>query len=128
MAKILILGAGAMGSAFSVPSLERQHEVIIAGTHLEDAFIDEIKNNISFSSSSLKSLERKKIIEIKKFKEDRNIENEFETKKKIVLSKLQSKVLKQINLEFENKDVVLLEGVTSSGKTEIYLKIIEKFL
>ena len=40
MAKILILGAGAMGSAFSVPSLERQHEVIIAGTHLEDAFID----------------------------------------------------------------------------------------
>ena len=43
MAKILILGAGAMGSAFSVPSLERQHEVIIAGTHLEDAFIDEIK-------------------------------------------------------------------------------------
>lgn len=90
--------------------------------------LNEIKNNISFSSSSLKSLERKKIIEIKKFKEDRNIENEFETKKKIVLSKLQSKVLKQINLELENKDVVLLEGVTSSGKTEIYLKIIEKFL
>ena len=41
MAKILILGAGAMGSAFSVPSLERRHEVIIAGTHLEDAFIDD---------------------------------------------------------------------------------------
>ena len=36
MAKILILGAGAMGSAFSVPSLERQHEVIIAGTHLDE--------------------------------------------------------------------------------------------
>ena len=48
MAKILILGAGAMGSAFSVPSLERQHEVIIAGTHLEDAFIDEMKNNNIF--------------------------------------------------------------------------------
>ena len=48
MAKILILGAGAMGTAFSVPSLERQHEVIIAGTHLEDKFIDEIKNNNNF--------------------------------------------------------------------------------
>ena len=36
--------------------------------------------------------------------------------------------MKQINSEFENKDVILLEGVTSSGKTEIYLKIIEKYL
>ena len=88
----------------------------------------EIKNHLSFSSSSLKSLERKKIIEIKIFKEDRNIENDVKTKNKIVLSKAQSKVLKQINSEFDNNDVVLLEGVTSSGKTEIYLKIIEKYL
>ena len=88
----------------------------------------EIKNHLSFSSSSLKSLERKKIIEIKIFKEVRNIENDVKAKNKIVLSKAQSKVLKQINSEFDNNDVVLLEGVTSSGKTEIYLKIIEKYL
>ena len=43
--------SAAMGSAFSVPSLERQHEVIIAGTHLEDTFIDEIKNNNNFHPS-----------------------------------------------------------------------------
>ena len=88
----------------------------------------ELKNKLSFSSSSLKSLESKKVIEIKIFQEDRNIENNFGTKKKIILSKSQSKVLKQINSEFENKDVVLLEGVTSSGKTEVYLKVIEKYL
>ncbi|MBC8295773.1 MAG: primosomal protein N', partial [Pelagibacterales bacterium] len=80
--------------------------------------LTELKNHLSFSSSSLKSLERKQIIEIKIFQEDRNIEDNFNTKKKIVLSKSQSKVLKQINSEFKNKDVVLLEGVTSSGKTE----------
>ena len=90
--------------------------------------LSELKNHVSFSSSSLKSLESKRIIEIKIFQEDRNIENNFNTKKKIVLSKTQSKVLKQICSEFENKDVVLLEGVTSSGKTEIYLKLIEKYL
>ena len=90
--------------------------------------LTELKNHLSFSSSSLKSLERKQIIEIKIFQEDRNIEDNFNTKKKIVLSKSQSKVLKQINSEFENKDVVLLEGVTSSGKTEVYLKIIEKYI
>ena len=88
----------------------------------------ELKSKLSFSSSSLKSLESKKVIEIKIFQEDRNIENNFGAKKKIILSKSQSKVLKQINSEFENKDVVLLEGVTSSGKTEVYLKVIEKYL
>ena len=90
--------------------------------------LTELKNHLSFSSSSLKSLERKQIIEIKIFQEDRNIEDNFNTKKKIVLSKSQSKVLKQINSEFKNKDVVLLEGVTSSGKTEVYLKLIEKYI
>ena len=59
MAKILILGAGAMGSAFSVSSLERRHEVIIAGTHLEDAFIDEIKNNNNFHPSLKLNLSEK---------------------------------------------------------------------
>jgi len=90
--------------------------------------LTEIKNHLSFSTSSLKSLERKKIIEIKIFKEDRNIEQNFETKKKIVLSQAQSKAVKKINSEFKKMDVVLLEGVTSSGKTEIYLNIIENHL
>ena len=90
--------------------------------------LSELKNHLSFSNSSLKSLESKKIIEIKIFQEDRNIEKKSDSKKKIVLSKSQLEVLKQINSEFKNKDVVLLEGVTSSGKTEIYLKIIEKYL
>tara|TARA_B100001113_G_C21112418_1_gene623853 strand:- start:57 stop:2504 length:2448 start_codon:yes stop_codon:yes gene_type:complete len=90
--------------------------------------LSELKNHLTFSNSSLKSLESKKIIEIKIFQEDRNIEEKSDSKKKIVLSKSQSEVFKQINSEFKNKDVVLLEGVTSSGKTEVYLKIIEKYL
>ena len=90
--------------------------------------LSELKNHLTFSNSSLKSLESKKIIEIKIFQEDRNIEEKSDSKNKIVLSKSQSEVLKQINSEFKNKDVVLLEGVTSSGKTEVYLKIIEKYL
>ena len=88
----------------------------------------EIKNHLNFSTSSLKSLERKKIIEIKIFQEDRNIEQNFKTKKKIVLSQSQSKAVKKINSEFKKKNVVLLEGVTSSGKTEIYLNIIKNYL
>ncbi len=45
MSKIVIIGAGAMGSAFSLPCLDNNHDVNIVGTHLENDFIDEIRKN-----------------------------------------------------------------------------------
>ena len=36
MKKIIIIGAGAMGSAFAVPCLENKNEVTLIGTHLEN--------------------------------------------------------------------------------------------
>ena len=45
MKKIIIIGAGAMGSAFAVPCLENQNEVTLVGTHLEDDLIENIKSN-----------------------------------------------------------------------------------
>ena len=41
MKKILVLGAGAMGSAFTVPCLDNGNTVSLIGTHLEDKFIDQ---------------------------------------------------------------------------------------
>ena len=48
MTKIVILGAGVMGSAFSVPCNENSHETIIAGTHLDNDFIGQINQNDNF--------------------------------------------------------------------------------
>jgi glycerol-3-phosphate dehydrogenase (NAD(P)+) len=48
MSKIAIIGAGAMGSAFTLPCIENKHEVYIVGTHLENDFIDNLKNNDNF--------------------------------------------------------------------------------
>jgi glycerol-3-phosphate dehydrogenase (NAD(P)+) len=45
MSKIVIIGAGAMGSAFALPCLDNNHDVNIIGTHLENDFIDNLKNN-----------------------------------------------------------------------------------
>jgi len=45
MSKIIIIGAGAMGTAFAFPCVDRNHDTTIIGTHLEDKFIDELKNN-----------------------------------------------------------------------------------
>ena len=48
MKKIIIIGAGAMGSAFTVPCLENQNDVTLVGTHLEDELIKDIKANNNF--------------------------------------------------------------------------------
>jgi len=45
MSKIIIIGAGAMSSAFAFPCLDNNHDTNIVGTHLEDKFIDELKSN-----------------------------------------------------------------------------------
>ena len=45
MSKIVIIGAGAMGSAFALPCLDNDHDINIVGTHLENEFIDELKDN-----------------------------------------------------------------------------------
>jgi primosomal protein N' (replication factor Y) len=44
------------------------------------------------------------------------------------LNEFQTKAFDDINSQFEDKQVVLLHGVTSSGKTEIYIHLIKKAL
>tara|TARA_A100001011_G_scaffold2586_1_gene3017 strand:+ start:2680 stop:3708 length:1029 start_codon:yes stop_codon:yes gene_type:complete len=45
MKKIIIIGAGAMGSAFAVPCADNNNDVTIVGTHLEDDLIENINLN-----------------------------------------------------------------------------------
>ena len=45
MSKIVVIGAGAMGTAFSIPCLDNNHDVNIVGTHLENDFIDNMEKN-----------------------------------------------------------------------------------
>ncbi len=42
MAKVVILGAGVMGSAFSIPLTDNGHEVALVGTHLDGDIIEEV--------------------------------------------------------------------------------------
>lgn len=42
------------------------------------------------------------------------------------LSPAQNAALEQIETEFQTKDVVLLHGITASGKTQVYIKLIEQ--
>ncbi len=77
------------------------------------------------SASALKALVEKEVFLL----EERIISrfaNEGEAAEStFILNEFQEKAYQQINQHFEQKDVVLLHGVTSSGKTQIYVRLIE---
>ncbi|MBP4137929.1 replication restart helicase PriA [Flavobacterium geliluteum] len=50
------------------------------------------------------------------------------SEKQLQLSDAQEEAFNQIKENFAKKEVCLLHGVTSSGKTEIYIKLIEEYL
>ena len=45
MSKILIVGAGAMGSAFSFPCVDNKHDVTLIGSPLENDQIDNLNKD-----------------------------------------------------------------------------------
>lgn len=53
MAKIIILGAGLMGSAFSVPLSDNRHEVHLVGTHVDGDIIEQIHEDHSHPTLGL---------------------------------------------------------------------------
>ena len=106
MKKILILGAGAMGSAFTVPCVENSHDVILAGTYLEDNTIDQIiQNDYLHPTLNCKLPKNLKIIKFN------NFSKEFKNKPDLIVIAVSSKGIdwaaKEI-LKYYSKDISIL--------------------
>ncbi len=80
------------------------------------------------NSSVIKSLIEKLIFEEYYIQEDRVHYSGKINESKLILSVAQQQAFSEIESHFETKEVCLLHGVTSSGKTEIYIKLIEAYL
>ena len=77
MKKILIIGAGAMGSAFAVPCVDNKNDVTIVGTHLENDLIEKIKSNDQIHPALKTKLSNE--IKFEKFEKLQNIlEQDFD--------------------------------------------------
>lgn len=90
-----------------------------------------VKKLVEIANSTpaiVKALIEKEIFEDYFIQEDRINFNGNPQENELVLSDAQQTAYNQILSSFESKEVCLLHGLTSSGKTEIYIKLIEEQL
>lgn len=88
----------------------------------------DLTKKLDGNASAIESLIKKKIFFSRQERVDR-LANDFDSEAEdLTLSDFQQEAFEQLEHELESKNVVLLHGVTGSGKTEIYVKQIEKYL
>lgn len=78
--------------------------------------------------SALKSLIDKDVFQVEERIVSRLYGEEIPTEATFHLSEAQQEAVENIKKQFSEKDVVLLHGVTASGKTQIYIRLISEAL
>jgi primosomal protein N' (replication factor Y) len=107
--------------------LHLSHRIGLKPENIEKGFV--LKSELkSYSQSAIKTLEKNSLVEVfqKQISRFESYTEEITEKKE--LSEDQNKALADVKNHFEEKDIVLLHGVTGSGKTEVYVELIEEYI
>jgi primosomal protein N' (replication factor Y) len=108
----------------------KQKETILAYFQLKaqeqkPISVKQVLAQAQVSTAVIKALIDKDIFEEYYIQEDRVTFHKNKKAIELMLSETQQKAYDEIETLFKTKDVTLLHGVTASGKTEIYIKLIE---
>lgn len=95
--------------------------------HIAEIACDELQNAANASDAVLRQLIQRNFLELYHREVGRlNTTGEYHPERIQPLSPAQQAAEDSIQKQFNEKNVVLLHGVTSSGKTEIYIHLIKK--
>lgn len=95
--------------------------------HIAEIACDELQNAANASDAVLRQLIQRNFLELYHREVGRlNTTGEYHPERIQPLSAAQQAAEDSIQKQFNEKNVVLLHGVTSSGKTEIYIHLIKK--